>query len=208
MPDNCGMPTHAGTWYEMCSGSEWPIWSEPDPSRWRLAVSLVFTELKSDISPTTWPQRPWGVVEIVVPGDRGMIDVAFFDEHIWHFSGAVSCIGKVTVIGERAGVVGLPREKVEFRGDSFGMYASDSKHKDELSSSIKKLLGGEPDVTVVHFRDTVLDLASLLPAGETKGSCSPSQLRPPLQVEADNQVEIDPDQLLFVPTVIPVRLAK
>ena len=209
MPDNCGISTDAETWFDMCTDStSAPIWSETDPTRSRIAASLVFTGLESAVSPTSWPQRKWGVVEVVVPADRGMIDIAFWDENIWHFSGAVSCIGKITVIGDTAGVVGVPAEKVQFRGDSFGHYSGDSGKTGALSKSIQALLGGEPDVTIIDHRDSVLDLGALIPSGAAKGTCTAGTGQPPLPVADGKHVEIDPEQLLLVPTVVPVRLTK
>lgn len=207
MPDSCGISADADTWFEMCTDStSAPIWSEPDPTRSRIAVSLVFTGLESAVSPTSWPQRDWGVVEVVVPSDRGMIDIAFWDENIWHFAGAVSCIGTVTVIGDKGGVVGLPPEKVQFRGDSFGRYRGDSGQTGALSKSIQALLGGEPDVTIVDHRNSVLNLGAILPSEAAKGSCPSGTHQPPLTVVDGKRVDIDPDQLLLVPTVVPVRL--
>ncbi len=194
----------ASDWLDRCRWSG-PIWYAPDPEASRIAVAVVASALPTRPSTDRAPLRE--VVEVRVPADRGKIDVAFYDTHLWRFTGAAGCIGRVTILGTKAGVVGLPRERVDFIGDRLDDYtredpeAKKARKPGHLPARIRARFGDAHDVVVENHPGPILDLAEILPAKARKGRCDAGTLTPFLTQSPGEPVSIDPAEVVAVPSV-------
>lgn len=206
---NCGSQS-TDYWYEMCLDHR-RVWETPDPQRLRVAVLRPFPTNWTDVALTNDPTHDLGSIEIAVPGDRGLVDLFLHGSEIWTLSGAVECIGEVTLLGRRTGVAGLPRRKVRLAGNFFnnglslhGYFGAQSP-SDLLTDGEKLFLGEARDATLVDLRASSIDLGTVLPKARPGHACATAPLAPPPSRDAEGRIHVDLDSLVVPPGTVAIQ---
>jgi hypothetical protein len=208
----CGWLGSADDWFELCTDTETPIWAGGRRRGTRVLIGLPLGRVRSNITLGRHDLYPAKFMTVVIPSDRGMIDLVLTSESgtIWSLTGALECLGRLTAVGGHNAVLGLPRERVEHRY-RFDARVASIDRVFRPNPPMAALLGADPDVSLIHVREPRIDLGETItrslakgspacPAAETAGwtvSGPAESLHPEL---------IDPHLLVTVPTVIPRRL--
>jgi len=205
--DRCGAFSSLDDWYLICEPNKSPAWLPTDGGKTRVIIDGLFSSLKADITTAKRYRYRQSVKEIVVPADRGLIDLVVHGEGVWHLAGSPSCLASVTVVASDAGVIGMPSEKVRFIGPPDHAYVADGYNaaRGTLTPRMRETLGAEPDVAIFDHREDVVGLGTFIPAGGARESCPLGPTVQPLPVTSDATVVLDIDEIVLPPLAVPVH---
>jgi len=183
--DACGLITYPRQWLSDCADNSVPIWRKSDKPARRVFIGNVLERSTTNVVLS----KPAGLIEVRVPPDRGAIDLVMrnADPTIYAFTGAVSCISRLTVLEHRdaaTGIVGIARNRIRFAqppGSGSSINSNAPFHGD-----FAEILGIRPDVSIVDHRGAI-DLAETLPKSAA-APCVPDGLGRPEQPPKDTDV--------------------
>jgi hypothetical protein len=200
--DKCGLIAHPGQWLDNCADNSVPVWRRNDAPARRVFISDV---LDGDPTPVAL-SRPAHVIELRVPSDRGAIDLVLrnVDPTIFVFTGAVSCIARLTVLAHgdpAAGIAGISRKRVRFaRPLGSGSWINPQA---PYSGDFANILGIRPDV-ILHNHRGAIDMATVLPAS-AMAPCAPDTTAargtPP---QTPGTLKIGLNEILTAPPLLPL----
>ena len=179
-----------------------PVWRRNDAPARRVFISDVL-----DGDPTLVAlSRPARVIELRVPSDRGAIDLVLrnVDPTIFVFTGAVSCIARLTVLAHgdpAAGIAGISRKRVRFaRPLGSGSWINPQA---PYSGDLANILGIRPDV-ILHNHRGAIDMTEVLPPSAI-APCAPdisaARSMPP---QTPGKLKIGLNDILTAPPLLPL----
>lgn len=163
----CGNIASPQAYREICLGNvRDAIWAPADLRGIRVLVA--------DTKPSQFPASPvtlstlnrgivLGFKELVVPENFGMLDVVLSQGNgLWRVSGAVGCVVRLTVISEKAAVLGLPPSVVQFRF-RIGADHLDNYNRDSALPMVSKIVAAmlEQPPELIYSLDEITDLRPL-----------------------------------------------
>jgi hypothetical protein len=206
----CGALGSVEDWHKVCSVERPPVWPQTGGKGPRIFVDGLFSGVVSDITTTERARYPFPVKQIIVPSDRGSIDIAVHGEGLWKFAGATSCLARVTVVASHAGVIGVPPGNVRFIGYPSHDFEAGGHNalSGTLTPKMRETLGAEPTVVIVDDRETSLKLGDFLVSSESGGSCAGSSIAPWSDALQASPIAVDIGDVVLAPFEIPIHYRK
>lgn len=205
--DRCAAFSSVEDWHLICKPDKQPAWSTRQEGRTRVVIDGLFSSVRADITIAKRYEYQLRVKEVVVPADRGVIDLVVHGEGFWYFSGAITCLASVGVIESGAGVIGVPADKVRFIDSRNHAYVADGHNAERgtLTPKMLETLGAKPDVAVFDHREDVLDLDAFMKPESSQTPCPSSPPTQELAAETDEVVKLDLDAVVLPPLAVPVH---
>ena len=200
----CGKLGTARDWFAVCGDMATPIWQTRRSHGLRVLVAAGWAKRETNLA---LRNGAWGrAATLVVPPDLGLIDLVLASRSgvIWHFEGALECLGRVTVVDGHDAVLGVPEARVRFRYTD-GAAVGQSRSRTSLSPELEAFLGPRPDVAVIRSQVEILSLGEAIEAQGRRGeqacrSKAPGGLASSGAFDLD---ALDPAVLVTVPTWVP-----
>ena len=197
--DKCGSLGFPVQWFQLCSDDTTPIWRSNDKSARRVFIA----DIRGGQQTRVLLPRPAISSEVRVPADRGPLDVVIRNQgpHIFVFTGAASCIERLTVIDQAtsagASIAGVAATRVRFVSPvESGSWINPAA---PFSGDLAKMLGIKPD-TLLLGHDGDIDLADSIAPDR---SAAPCEQTPNASLPSGGKLRIDTSQIMSVPTLLP-----
>jgi hypothetical protein len=144
--------------------------------------------------------RPAGVTEIRVPADRGALDIVLRnqDPNVFVFTGAASCIERLTVLENgQTGVAGVDPGRVRFAAPTgTGSWINPNA---PYSGDFATLLGFKPD-DIINGHKGDIDLADALAKSGPAIPCTGSSNA---ALKSGGTLRLDTSAILTAPPLLP-----
>jgi hypothetical protein len=194
--DKCALVGYATQWLRLCADNSEPIWRSDD----RPARRVFIADVRGGQNTKVLLNRPARGIEIRVPADRGALDIVLRnqDARVFVFTGAASCIERLTVLGDSpTGIAGVVPARVKFAAPAgSGSWINPNA---PYSGDLAKILGRKPD-NILNGHEGDIDLAEAIPAS---GSVPPCQSSPNATLKSGGTLHIDTSQILTAPPLLP-----
>ncbi|WP_223969383.1 hypothetical protein [Bradyrhizobium sp. RD5-C2] len=194
--DTCGLVGHPAQWMHYCADDARPVWRSDDPPARRVFIANILDGQKTSVL----LPRPAIAHEVRIPADRGALDIVVRNQNpsIVVFTGATSCIGRLTVLADQfnsiPGVVGVDPSRIRFVAPvGSGSWINPAA---PFSGDFAALLGIKPDATLLHHKGDI-DLAESIAQDRTAPPCAQGGL------PSGGRLKIDTSQIITMPTILP-----
>ena len=193
--DQCARLGFTVQWLRLCAHNSEPIWRNEDKPARRVFIADVIGGQDTKMLLT----KPARAIEVRVPSDRGALDIVVrnHDPRVFVFTGAASCIARLTILEDgQTGVVGVDPSRVRFAAP--GGTGSWINPKAPFSGDFAKILGIRPD-DILHEHRGDIDLADAL-AARWSPPCTPS---PHATLRSGGTLQIDTSTIATTPPLLP-----
>lgn len=200
--DVCGQIAHPRHWLGNCADNSLPLWRSTDPPARRMFVA----DLRGGDPTRVTLSKPARLIEFRVPPDRGAIDLVIRNgsPRIFAFTGAVSCIARLTVLEHgdpSTGIYGIDRRRVRFASPTG---TGNWINPQAPFYTMKDVLGIEPDVLLLDH-EGALDIGEKLSASRSAPPCAPDGTgRSEHAPKPTDVVRVNVEDILTAPPLLPL----